>query len=131
VGRHQPHGVAQQVHPSRDASRAAPYDEHGVGVAIGRIRFQSGAGVSDNDRSQAVLETATRAAERAVAEAAVAEADAAILAAHGVVQAAETERAIALLDRERCILCDRCTRFADEVAGVSADSVREWQAKAD
>ncbi len=22
-----------------------------------------------------------------------------------------------LLDRERCILCDRCTRFADEVAG--------------
>ena len=63
---------------------------------------RSGAGVSDNDRSQAVLETATRAAERAVAEAAVAEADAAILAAHGVVQAAETERAIALLDRERC-----------------------------
>ncbi|MDP2292317.1 MAG: NADH-quinone oxidoreductase subunit NuoG [Actinomycetota bacterium] len=24
---------------------------------------------------------------------------------------------IVLLDRERCILCDRCTRFADEVAG--------------
>ncbi|HEV7720941.1 MAG TPA: NADH-quinone oxidoreductase subunit NuoG [Iamia sp.] len=25
--------------------------------------------------------------------------------------------ALVLLDRERCILCDRCTRFADEVAG--------------
>ncbi|HZI45939.1 MAG TPA: 2Fe-2S iron-sulfur cluster-binding protein, partial [Ilumatobacter sp.] len=24
---------------------------------------------------------------------------------------------LVLLDRERCILCDRCTRFADEVAG--------------
>ena len=26
-------------------------------------------------------------------------------------------RDLVLLDRERCILCDRCTRFADEVAG--------------
>ena len=26
-------------------------------------------------------------------------------------------RELVLLDRERCILCDRCTRFADEVAG--------------
>ena len=25
------------------------------------------------------------------------------------------------LDRERCILCDRCTRFADEVAGDTTD----------
>src|SRR5690606_22885325 len=25
---------------------------------------------------------------------------------------------LVLLDRERCVLCDRCTRFADEVAGA-------------
>ena len=28
---------------------------------------------------------------------------------------------LVFLDRERCILCDRCTRFADEVAGDAAD----------
>lgn len=63
---------------------------------------RAGTGVSENDRSQAVLEAATRTAECAVAAAAVTEAEAAIAAARSTVDAAAAERALAQLERERC-----------------------------
>lgn len=65
---------------------------------------RAGLAVTDNDRSQAKLEVATRQAELAVATAAVAEAEAAIHAARTRVQTAEIDQAAAALERTRCTI---------------------------
>ena len=87
--------------------------------ADGRRRPRTASSSSCSSTTRSTARSATRAASARcrTRRSATARARAASSRRSATSRSRSRSATLVLLDRERCILCDRCTRFADEVAG--------------